>query len=214
MATPCSSGYTFSTGTTVTSGTEYYFKVEPIRWRILSESDGTALIFCDSIISNHRYDDSSNNYMNSEIRQWLNEQFYETAFDELQREIILTTTVDNSVYSTGYSPNPYVCENTDDKIFLLSYRDVVNSSYGFSSENSNYDTARSMLTSDYSRATGVYMDTTPSYYGNGWWWLRSANDVNSDHVRDVYVDGFIYEDGFYHVDYTGAGIVPALQIQL
>lgn len=210
-ATPYGSGYTFSTGTTVTSGTVYYFKVEPIRWRILSESDGTALILCDSIIANHRYDDSSNNYMNSEIRQWLNEQFYETAFDELQREIILTTTVDNSVYSTGYSSNSYACADTEDKIFLLSYREVVNSSYGFNSSSSNYDTARRMLTSDYSRATGAYMNTSSSYYGNGYWWLRSPYNFYSYNARIVYYDGYVSSGSVYD---TYRGVVPALQIQL
>lgn len=209
-ATPYGSSYTFSTGTTVTSGTVYYFKVEPIRWRILSESDGTAFILCDSIIANHRYDISSNNYMNSEIRQWLNEQFYETAFDELQREIILTTTVDNSAYSTGDSSNQYACANTSDKIFLLSYREVVNSSYGFSTSTSSSAT-REMLTSDYSRATGAYMNTSSSYYGNGYWWLRSPGYYYSYYARYVYDAGYVDS---LSVDNTHRGVVPALQIQL
>ena len=51
-ATPNSSGYTFSTNATVSRGTVYYFKVEPIKWRILTESGGTALILCESIIAN------------------------------------------------------------------------------------------------------------------------------------------------------------------
>lgn len=116
-ATPYSSGYTFSTSATVSSGTVYYFKVEPIKWRILTESGGTALILCESIIANKRYAASSNNYMNSEIRAWLNGEFYNKAFTALQQELIQITNVDNSVYSTGYSSNSYACANTNDKIF-------------------------------------------------------------------------------------------------
>lgn len=34
-----------------------------------------------------------NNYAESTVRKWLNETFYNTAFSELQKQIILTTTV-------------------------------------------------------------------------------------------------------------------------
>jgi uncharacterized repeat protein (TIGR02543 family) len=210
-ATPNSSGYRFSTNATVTSGTVYYFKVEPIKWRILEESDGTALILCESIIANKRYAASSNNYMNSEIRAWLNNEFYNTAFSDLQQQLIQVTNVDNSVYSTGYSSNPYACANTNDKIFLPSYREMVNTAYGF--PNSIYSTAtRERLTSDYSRATGADMGTRSSYYGNGYWWLRSPYYFNSYFARYINIDGNVNYD--YYVNYTNYGVVPALTIKL
>ena len=212
-ATPNSSGYTFSTGASVTSGEVYYFKVEPIRWRILSTDGKTALILCDSIIANHRYDDSyNNNYAQSEIRQWLNDTFYESAFSDLQREIILTTTVDNSVYSTGDSSNSYACEDTEDKVFLLSYREVTSSAYGFASNYSTYNTARRMQTSDYSRATGVLMNTSSTYYGNGSWWLRSPNYHYGNDARYVYYGGNVGSSNSVSGSYFG--VVAALQIRL
>ncbi|MBQ8289371.1 MAG: trypsin-like peptidase domain-containing protein [Clostridia bacterium] len=209
-ASPCGSGYTFSTGATVTSGTVYYFKVESIRWRILSENGESAFILCDSIIANKAYDSSSNNYKDSDIRAWLNATFYETAFSELQREIILTTTVDNSAASTGNSSNPYVCQDTEDKIYLLSYKEVTNSTYGFSSSFIDRDTARRMSTSDYSRATGAGMNTGSSCYGNGYWWLRSPSNIDS-YARDIIIDGYV---SFDSVGYSGRGVVPALRIRL
>lgn len=214
------SGYTFSTSATVTRGTVYYFKVEPIKWRILSESGGTALILCESIIANKRYNEYyegtkngvyANNYKESEIRAWLNDEFYNTAFNTLQQELIQITEVDNSVYSTGFSSNPYTCANTNDKIFLPSYREMVNTAYGFSSNSSDYDTARRRLTSDYSRATGVWMDAYTGYYGNGYWWLRSPLDLYSYLARYVSYDGYI--DGNY-VYNSNIGVVPALVIDL
>lgn len=212
-ATPSyESEYTFSSNATVTSGTVYYFKVEPIKWRILEESDGTALILCESIIANKQYHSSSNNYMNSEIKAWLNSEFYNTAFTALQQELIEVTNVDNSVYSTGYSSNSYACANTNDKIFLPSYRDMVNPAFGFNSNSSNYDTARRRLTSDYSRATGAYMVTSTEYYGNGWWWLRSPCIGYSDIARYIWHNG--YADGNYNVDFTDCGVVPALVINM
>ena len=185
VADPNESGYTFSNNSSVTSGNTYYFKVEPIRWRILSESDGNAFILCDSIIANHYYHHThlsptidgqtvyANNYANSDIRAWLNDEFYNTAFGDLQQALIQTTEVDNSAASTGNSSNRYACENTFDKVFLLSYREVITIEYGFESSFTYNDTARRMLMSDFSRATGAYMSTSSGYYGNGWWLLRS-----------------------------------------
>ena len=56
------------------------------------------------------------------------------------------------------------------------------------------------------------MSTESSYYGNGYWWLRSPNYDNSYYVRGVFSDG----DAFliYYVNYSSGGVVPALQIRL
>ena len=219
VADPYESGYTFSNNSSVTSGNTYYFKVEPIRWRILSESNGKAFILCDSIIANHYYHHTqssttidgqtiyANNYKYSDIRAWLNDEFYNTAFGDLQQALIQTTEVDNSAQSTDSSSNPYACENTSDKVFLPSYHEVIK--YGFES-SSTYDAARQMLTSDYSRATGAYMNTG-SYYGNGWWWLRSPGSGNSYIARNVDSYGIVYND---YVDFGRYGVVSALNLTL
>lgn len=205
VADPYTISYTFSDNSSVIYGNTYYFKVEPIRWRILSESDGNAFILCDSIIATHYYHhtDSSttidgqtvyaNNYKYSDIRAWLNDEFYKTAFGDLQQALIQTTEVDNSAASTGNS--------SDDKVFLLSYREVRTIAY----------TARQMLTSDFSRATGAYMSTDSSYYGNGWWWLRSSS-IDSTGARTVDVYG--YADSITYVRNDTSGVVPALNLTL
>ena len=222
---PDSDNYKFSDNSSVTSGNTYYFKVEPIRWRILSESNGKAFIICDSIIANHYYHHTTsstmvkgglayaNNYKHSDIRAWLNDEFYNTAFGELQQALIATTEVDNSVESTGSSSNPYACENTNDKIFLPSYSEIVNIDYGFASSSLTGDTARRMLTSDYSRATGACMHPiSTSYYGNGLWWLRSPYSDDRRFARIVKYDGDVRNYTF--VDDVDYGVVPALNLTL
>lgn len=202
VADPDHGDFNFSTGNDIKNGETYYFKVEPIKWRILREDNGTALILCDSIIANKRYDNSSNNYKESEIRAWLNNEFLTTAFSLLQQEMILTTTVDNSAESMGYSENKYACENTLDKVFLLSYKETTSSEYGFHSISS-----RQMQTSDYTMATGA-----DKYAGNGYWWLRSPNGSYSDDCsRVVSFNGYV---DYSNVYYTSYGVVPALNIQL
>ena len=216
VADPNNIGYTFSDGSSVTDGATYYFKVESIRWRILSEDGGSAFILADGILANKAYNASdSNNYKNSDIRAWLNGEFLNTAFGEIAQSLIETTEVDNSAYSTGYSSNSYACENTFDKVFLLSYREAVNSAYGFAS-SSRRDAARLMTVSDYARSTGahIYMDASSSsyYFGCGYWWLRSPVYSNSSLVRSVsdYGDA----DGNGHVLYVNRCMVPALNITL
>lgn len=215
VADPRGSGYTFSDGSSVTDGATYYFKVEPIRWRILSEDGEGAFILADGILANKAYDASSNNnYKYSDISRWLNGGFLYAAFGEIAQSLIETTEVDNSASSTGYSSNQYACENTFDKVFLLSYREVINSEYGFASDYSDHDTARRMTVSDYARSTGARMDTSSSYFGCGYWWLRSPYYYFSNHARGVGSDGdadYLYSVGS---DYGYYGVVPALNITL
>ena len=120
-----SGGYVieFSNGDEMKDET-YYFKVEPICWRIC-ESDGEKwYLLCDSVIDYRQYDLVSNDYKFSYIRRWLNDDFYNVAFTPQQQGYIAVTEVDNSAESTGYSNNPYACKNTSDKIFLPSYAEI------------------------------------------------------------------------------------------
>ena len=193
-----------------TTSTIYWFKYEPISWTILNESEGTALILCDMIIDSQQFDDANgssyNDYAESTIRKWLNETFYNTAFNDLQKEIILTTTVDNSVASTGYSSNQYACEDTEDKVFLLSYKELTT--------YLTTDASRMKKTTDYAQSQGAYTynGSTTSYLGNGYWWLRSPFDIDSFSARYVYYDGFVYNN-YYYVYHTDTGVVPTLQIK-
>ena len=103
--------------------------------------------------------------------------------------------------STGYLSNQFVCEDTEDKIFLLSYAEVKNSECGFA-----------LQTSDYSRATGVYMDTNTSYYGIGYWWLRSPTSSHSGTVHAV--DRYGLPSEINWVYHSFFGVVPAMWINL
>ena len=210
VADPHYIGYTFSDGSSVTKGSTYYFKVEPIRWRILSEDGESAFILADGILANKAYDADSNNYKNSDIRAWLNGEFLNAAFGEISQSLIETTNVDNSASSTGYIPNKYACVNTSDKVFLLSYREALNSAYGFASFYSTYDTARCMTVSDYARSTGAVMNTATNNFG-GIWWLRSPGN-SSRSARWVNYLGNV--DSNYEVSVDQNGVVPALNIIL
>lgn len=77
-------------------------------------------------------ENGSNNYAKSTIRAWLNNEFYKGSFrSEELRKRILNTEVDNSLASTMDETNENVCENTFDKVFLLSLKEVKDNKLSF-----------------------------------------------------------------------------------
>lgn len=202
----------FSTGEDIRMGYTYYFKVEPIKWKVLTKSNGKAFILSDKILIAKDFDEDNNNYANSDIREWLNGEFYTVAFSFSEQNSIKTTEVDNSA-STTQSPdeNEYACENTFDKVFLLSYQDMLNTDYGFNSAYSNEDKERRKIATDYAKALGAETIFNENYCA---WYLRSPRALREDSLSYVdcfgSIDGATGSGGIY---YNG-GIVPAMYIEL
>ena len=200
-----SPSYTFGNGETIADGAAYcWFKCEPIKWRVLQNSNGEAFVVSESILNAQRYDDSSNNYADSEIREWLHSNFFIRAF-ALGSSSVLTSDVDNSAASTGFSTNMYACENTADKVFLLSRSEIINPDYGFSSDI-YADDSRIAKPTDYALAKGAYQ-----YQGAGWWWLRSPLGGHSEYASYVHDDG---SDTGCEVYRANRGVRPAMRIKL
>lgn len=206
-------------------GTLYWFRFEPLEWSILQTQDGISLLICDSIIDSQEYyitgsypaqpnrtiDGNSiyeNNYKYSTVRKWLNETFYKTAFTEYQQSLLLTTDVDNSAESTSSSMNDMACENTKDKVFLLSFRDIINGGYGYSETFSDSDGKREKQVSDYAKSQGAYV----SENGSGYWWLRSPFSTVGSFQWAVLWEG--KANANISVHYTAVGIVPAIRVEI
>ena len=97
----------------------------------------------------------------------------------------------------------------NDKIYLLSYQDSINSNYGFSTSTSSNNT-RYAVTTDYAGAKGAYIDTSTNTYGNGTWWLRSPSSDFSSYAYSVNIDGYARRNHVYNAYY---GVRPTLQIK-
>ncbi len=203
-AKPYGSSDVFDDGTEIVSGTSYWFKCEPIEWKVLSFGGGSYSLVSAALLDAHRYDDSSNNYANSEIREWLNGDFFSSAF-ALNDSHIQTTMVDNSASTTDSSGNKYACENTEDKVYLLSYQDYKNASY-FAD-----DAARRCKMTDYARARGAWYSTDPSYLYNGFYWTRSPYSGYSNSAWYVYSGGNLNSSYVYISD---SAVRPALNVNL
>ena len=214
------------------TGVTYWFRYEPLMWHVLDPATG--LVLCETIIDSQPYNNYNlssgtdeyggkahwgdagkthyaNNYAESSLRQWLNDDFYNTAFTAEQQNAIAATTLDNSAYDTSYSA--YDSAPTTDKVFLLSYSDASNPAYGFSSPYSTYDAARRTNGSDYAKCQGLYEYT---YAENkcSHWYLRSAGYYSGDACYVSCYDGGVSPGYFYDVDDTYVGIRPALKLNL
>lgn len=106
---------------------------EIIEWQIVKKEDGKAFVVSRTSVAILPFDaNGSNNYARSAIRAWLNNEFYNESFrSEELRKRILETEVDNSLASTMDETNENVCENTYDKVFLLSLKEVKDNGLSF-----------------------------------------------------------------------------------
>ncbi len=197
-------------------GNIYYFKYEPLTWRILDPSEG--YVMCNQIIDSQAYQNfiyyNGSEYYNSEacenyasdwvtssLRQWLNNSFYKTAFSAEEKSQIGTSHLENkSIISIAYNS-----ADTYDKIFLISYYDAANSAYGFDSSSDANDAARQLKGTDYAKCQGLYVSS--SYDGPSWWRLRSPN--NSYGATEVVLGGWAY--GYCGAGDTDGGVVPAFK---
>ena len=190
--------YKFSDGTTIVEGTEYWFKCELIEWNILESDSGTYSLVSSLLLDTCQYAGYVNNYNNSYVRKSLNDDFLSLAFN-LGSDYIQTTLVDNSASTTYSDENPFVCEDTEDKVYLLSYKDYNNTSY-FADIS-----ARKCKVTDYALA-----NECNSVDGYGEYWTRSpASNAFSANV--VSVDGDFYE---YPTSFTIVCIRPGITIKL
>lgn len=209
-------------------GKTYWFKWEPLQWRVLDSAAG--LVMCDMIIDSQPFNnyvlesgndeygkkaywgDSdkkhyANNYAESSIRQWLNSGFFNTAFSPAQKNIIASSTLDNSAYKTSYSA--YNSASTTDRVYLLTFGDMTNAAYGFNEEMYYFDTARQAQGSDYAKCQGLYVDTSGGYSR---WWLRSAG-YESDRACIVEFDGWV-SDELPATSNVNLGVRPVLKLNL
>jgi len=186
----------------------YWLKYEPIRWRVLSNTNGELFVMTDKILDSRAYNqvDADVTWETCTMRSWLNNDFFNAAFNSTEQAKIETSTVVNEV-------NPWYGttggNNTNDKLFLLSYSEAMNPAYGFSSSIDD-DAAREAQGTDYSKSQGLFVYTDCSCTGNSNWWLRSSGYCPEN---AGVVGGFGYVDGNDKiVIYTYFGVRPACRI--
>ncbi len=143
---------------------------EDISWIVIGKDNGKTLLLSEKILSVKPFDDNSGEWATSELRKWLNNDFYSSVFSSTESKKICLTSLNNqTITDIGIFGNG----STEDKVFLLSY-DEVNQYLNESTRTADITTYALMVSS--------------SSRNNGWW-LRSIG-ANSDNCA-----GVVYSDG-------------------
>ncbi len=214
--------YTFDDGDTILNNTTYWFKCEPIKWRVLSLNNGVYTLLSDSLLDyasiyQESLDTSTkdektiypSSYQNSNVITKL-DSFIKEALT-LNNAYIKETTIKNDASTTSSSENKYISDS-DMKVksYLLSYQDYVNESYGFTIDN-GASSSRQALTTDYARSNGSWMNYQDSQNNKkaGTYLTRSPSNENSYAVNVINSVGAIKS---YAVNNEGHSLRPAINI--
>ncbi|MFI3251939.1 MAG: InlB B-repeat-containing protein [bacterium] len=169
---PGSSSAKWGNSFEIVDGSVEFFKVEPIVWRVLTDSDGTKEVITNLVIDAGAYNTSAkvdsdgvqrsiNDWEYSDSREYLNNSFYNRAFN---------TTQQNGISNTTYTK--YNVQTTDKVYFISS---VTNSNYGFAISSGYECSRREIKPTDYAKAKNLYVYSSPSGCVK-WWYGRGSAD--------------------------------------
>lgn len=185
----------------------------PIEWMMLDHDGQRALVVSKYGLDAQPYnkDYTSVTWETCTLRKWLNGTFYNKAFSSAEQAAILTTNVNNSKSQCYSGWNTSGGNNTQDKVFLLSYAEA-NKYFGVTHDTTSNTKSRVAPTA-YAIAQGTY-----TYYSNktadgtdaGRWWLRSPGFYQSS-AAGVRTDGSL---DYYRVDDDSGSVRPALWVNV
>ena len=209
----------FASGTVPTSGNSYWFKVEPIKWFLLEAYSTTKTAYTGSttnlrviseqlLTANVMFDAHTNPWNTSNIRAWLNNAFYTSAFSAEDKTYIVKNTTryfgtkeyntkDDYTVTTGGN-------TTEDNVWLPSYYELGNTYYGTNA----YLNKKGLAATPTDFA--VVNNSKRDYSGCGSYWLRSAG-INDNGACSVDYDGYL---NVTDTIYFPSNVRPALLLSI
>ena len=181
----------------------------PIKWQVVKVQGNHALLVSKYALDLHEYHSQYGNitWENCSLRKWLNSTFLNAAFTAKEQEAILLTKVDNS-QSQGHngagSNNVTGGNDTDDKVFILSYAEV----WQFFST----DESRRCLPTGYTLSKNPWQSSSYKIEGipTVCWWIRWPGSRQST-ASTVYFNGV--RNGL-EVDRTDIAVRPAIWVDM
>ena len=180
-------------------------KKTPIKWQVLSENNGELFLLSDVILTQYPYNTNgvkdengkvsyACDWSTSTLRKWLNSEFLDNAFPDDKGKISSSKVINSG--NTYY--NIPGASATSDKVFLLSYDEIV--SYGFDRYDSSYDVARTCDKSRYAN------------YDERRYMLRTSGKTKEYCMNVDSVTGKVNVDGALNNNYY-MGVRPAIKIK-
>jgi hypothetical protein len=193
----------------------------PIQWRVLQNSGSELFLLSEYILDCKRYHGKSVDikwrdcvdmtWHDCDLRKWLNDEFYNTAFTATEKELIKITHCTDNGEDTP---------DTKDKVFLLSVNEIK-----YLTDIHGKDLRRAVGT-DFAKAKKsdgcdlyVYDKTVKANYiikngeefGCSWWWLRTQGNKAS---RAYFIGTNCSIRSYGNNSSARDGVRPALKIKL
>lgn len=203
----------FDNGDEFEENETYWFKVEPLSWRIIKQDSSQFSLISEKLLDVRRYYKNSsprtideqivysNNYKYSDVREWLNNDFLSNAFGFNVSPLTIME-IDNSKETTATPDSGFECENTFDYVTLLSYKDY----------NEQALSNRLIKTTDYVRVSGANYSVNSNNLFSGYYWTRSpieTEEENGTSVSRCNMNGTINND---FVGWGGSCVQPSITI--
>lgn len=174
--------YKFAKNGDDSDGHKFIFPSElnhSIRWRVLDvKKNDRVLLIANYIYKNpvqiSQYEE--NKWKNSDIRKFLNGNYYENVFNDREKKVVLKTNLDNKLWGEK-ADKSIEDRNTSDRVFLLSY-----------------DEAKNYFSTDEKRVAYTYDYLNNVKDSRASWWLRTLIKNNKDYAVE-YEQTYVKRDG-------------------
>lgn len=154
------------------------YNVDPIKWRVLQNSNGQLFLLADQNLVVKKYNESniSVTWGTCDLRAWLNGtsdgEFYKEAFSDKEKSTVAVTEV-KAQANLSFPEVPYG-NDTNDRLFLLSIQEVTKAGYGFTDDDSRKSTNTKYVADGNVTGGEMYAEGVADV-----WWLRSPGDSAS-----------------------------------
>ena len=206
---------------------------EPIEWIVLDQNENGTLLLSRYILAAQAFDTEKkeSSWEESTLRTWMNQDFYQEAFDGEQQALIRETTLknpDNAFYMQGFEGN-----DTVDHVFCLGYDDIEKYfEYNVWDEANNVGHSQQLMAepTKYAADNGVKTfkitsnDYNTIYKKDGYtkdivgmktcyWWVRQVGSTSDSFCVADY-GGYAGWNRFYSVNYDDFGVRPAVYVDI
>ena len=185
---------------------------EPIEWTVKQKSGNKLLLLSRFVLDNTPVNQGTANvtWESSDLRRWLNESFFQTAFTAEEQKIIQTSEIANDQSQGNPAWKTNGGNNTQDSVFILSYYEATTYFSG-NPDRRCTPTIYAMHPNEKEGTEPFCEELTEDGGITCGWWLRSPGEKQN-------LSMFIGHDGsavnHARTDAVSGGVRPAIWIDL
>ena len=176
---------------------------EAIEWVVLDVQDQKSLLFSRYALDAKPYHHTSEEvtWESSSLRAWLNDGFLQSAFSGEEQKLVLLTAVSNGPDQGCGDWNADGGNNTQDRVFLLSYQEAFFRYAGFTGTHAATDEA-------IANGAWTYSEYQKDGRETACWWLRSPGRS----LRDAAYANLDGSRAFCRANNHTVGVCPAIWV--